>query len=312
VAVALVSVVVILQYSRRILLNVPYIVVGKGLSDAGFALFFLDPLYDPWFYLRNFLCAGNHLILSAAILCGIPVVVSHPATRYYVTLLIILVILLNNFVPNLSTRYTYFTQPFLILVASSVVIISLRHIFTLSKKCLLLIPNTAKNTFPIIFTSAFFLTTNMSIANTYNLNSSPDWIMQMSPDIYWIDYREASHFLRYHVRSSDIVISLMPQTLEFYNTNSKGYYLQSYTDRQILYDVSEKSKGYLDKYVGNMVVRNIQELQYILNNYKRVFILAAPYPAFQESNDNAIKDYIEKSTRIIQEGYKTRIYIWER
>jgi hypothetical protein len=104
----------------------------------------------------------------------------------------------------------------------------------------------------------------------------------------------------------------MPQTLGFYNNNSKGFYLQSYTDRQIFYDISEKSKGYLDKYVGNSVIRNLQELQNIFNNYKRVYILAAPYPAFQESNDNVIKDYIEKNARTIQEGYKTRIYIWER
>jgi hypothetical protein len=152
----------------------------------------------------------------------------------------------------------------------------------------------------------------MTIANTYNLTSSPVWIMQMSQDIYWIDYREASQFLRNHIKSGDAVISLMPQTLELYNDNSKGYYLQSYTDRQIFYDVSQVSQGYLDKYVGNRVVRDIQELQYVLNNYKRVYILAAPYPAFQESNNNTIKDYIEKNARIVQEGYKTRIYVWER
>jgi hypothetical protein len=136
--------------------------------------------------------------------------------------------------------------------------------------------------------------------------------MQMVPDIYWIDYRNASVFLKYQLKSGDAVVSLMPQTLEFYNRDSNGKYLQSYTDRQIFYDVSESSVNYLDKYVGNKVIRDINELKHALSDSRKVYIIAAPYQAFLEDNDNAVKKYIEENTKVVHEGYKTRIYVWER
>jgi hypothetical protein len=311
-AAAMISVVVILQFSRRILLNIPYIVVGKGLSGAGFKLFFLDPMYDPWFYLENFLLSGNHLILTAIIIIGVPLIAINAGIRYYTMLLIVVIILLNNLMPNVSIRYAYFIQPFLILSASAILVSFISYIWILYSNFPPLTVGITNTVFTITLPLMIFLLTNTTFLQIYRLKSSPDWIAQTLPDVYNIDYRSTNYFLKNHVPSNTVIISLMPQTMEYYIGRRGDYYLQSYTNRQIFYDVSEVSSVYLDKYVGSQVIRNIQELMEIVNNQKRVYLVATPYAAFRTSNDKSINEFIERNGKIIYEGYKTRIYRLER
>jgi uncharacterized membrane protein len=310
-AAAMISIVVILQFSRRILLNVPYIVVGKGLSDAGFKLFFIDPMYDPWFYLENFLLSGNHFILTAIIIIGIPLIISNAAIRYHFTLLIVVVILLNNLIPNLSTRYAYFVQPFLVISSAAILMSSINLIWTFFGRISFLTLNISNAIFSVALPLAVLSLTNTEVFRMYRIKSSPDWIVQTLPEVYGIDYRSTDYFLRNHSSLSDVVISMMPQALEYYTGKEGNYYLQSYTDRQIFYDVSETSSVYLDKYIGSRVIRNIQELEEVMNSHKRVYLVATPYSAFRSSNDKLVDEFIERKGRIIYESYKTRVYILE-
>jgi hypothetical protein len=301
--------VVILQFSRRILLNIPYIVVGKGLSDAGFKLFFLDPMYDPWFYLENFLLSGNHLILTVVIIIGMPLIISNSATRYCITLLIVVIILLNNLIPNLSTRYAYFVQPFLILAASAILMRSISFIWILCGRFFPLTLSISNAILTITLPFVVLVLTNTEFLRMYRLKSSPEWIIQTLPEVYAIDYRSTDYFLKSHLSSNDIVISLMPQTMEYYIGRRGNYYLQSYTNRQVFYDVSEVSTAYLDKYIGSRVIRNIRELMDVINNHRKIFLVATPYSSFRSSNDKSVDEFIVRNGKIIYESYNTRIYI---
>jgi hypothetical protein len=311
-AAAMISVVVILQFSRRILLNIPYIVVGKGLSDAGFTLFFLNPMYDPWFYLKDFLLSGNHLILTAIIIIGIPLIVVNAGIRYYTSLLVVVIILLNNLVPNLSTRYAYFSQPFLILSASSILIGYISFIRSLYSNFFFLTVSIITIILSVTIPFIVFALTNTMFLQMYRLKSSPEWMIQMLPEVYGIDYRSTDYFLKNHLLPDDIIVSLMPQTMEYYTGKKGNYYLQSYTDRQIFYDVSEVSSTYLDKYVGSQVIRNIKELMDVVNSHKRIYLVATPYAAFRSSNDKVIDEFFDRNGKIVYESYKTRIYKLER
>ena len=311
-AVCIVGMAVSLQLSRRIVLNFPYIVVGKGLSDAGFTLFFLSPSYDPWFYMQYFLFAGNHFIMTVLVILGGPLVLTNRDIRFYYSLMIVLLVLLTNFIPNLSTRYAYFIQPYLILTASLIMIHFIISVYRSQKIILFYVHIVTKYLCLFAFPLTMFLSTNTMMLHLYRLGKSPEWIIQMLPDIYGIDYRSTSRFLKNVLRQDATVISVMPHTLEYYGNWKSNYYLQSYTNRQILYDVSDISNNYLDKYIGAPVIRNISELNDIMNRHRTVYIVATPYAEIQSTNDKPILEFIAKNSRIVYESYRTRIYLWRR
>lgn len=171
---------------------------------------------------------------------------------------------------------------------------------------------TAKGLFNASFLLIIFLSTNTLVLQLYRLESSPERVTQMLPEAYWVDYRSTDRFIKDRISPNDVIISLMPHTLEYYIDRRGNYYIQAYTDRPIFYDVSGSSAGYLDKYIGSPVIRNLAELKDVLNRHRRVWIIAAPYTAFQSNNDQAIIEYIGKNSKIAYESYKTRVYLWER
>jgi hypothetical protein len=89
-------------------------------------------------------------------------------------------------------------------------------------------------------------------------------------------------------------------------------FLQTYTDRQIYYDVSEASGRYIDKFMGSPVIRSYAELRNVLDRHRRAWIVAAPYSAFESNDDKATIDYIVKGSKIVYESYETKVYLWER
>lgn len=311
-AVAIVVSVVALQLSRRVLLNFPYIVVGTGLSTESFTLFFLNPMYDPWFYIQNFLFSGNHIVLTILIILGFPRVFKDQGVRYNLILLGVLLMLLTNLLPVASIRYAYFSLPFLILPASAITVYFASFIWNLQKTSLFRSVNMAKGVFTICLPLVIFLSTNTVVLQLYRLGASPVWIAQMLPEVFGIDYRSTDHFVNKHIGKDDIVIALMPHTMEYYSGRRSNYYLQTYTDRQIFYDVSGNTPGYLDKFIGSSVIRSITELKDVLNRNRRVWIVAAPYVAFLYDNDKSTIEYINRNAKVVHESYKTRIYLWEK
>jgi hypothetical protein len=311
-AVILIVVVVGAQMSHRILSNVPYIVVGKGLSGATFTLAFLDPMYDPWFYVQNFLLAGTNLVLTLVLIAGLPFLVRHPATRYYGVLLLVLVGLLTNLLPNLSVRYIYFALPFMLLPAAALVVMGVSALWQMLPDGAGWTSGTARGVFAVVFPALVLCSTNTQVLHLYRLGSPAAWSAETLPEIHSVDYRATHRFLKNHIASGDVVVALMPHTLEYYGGLQSDYYLQAYTSRQIFYDVSESTFRYLDKYNGSAVVRNLSELTDVLHRHRRVWIVAAPYGAFLATNDAPIRDYIQQNTRVVYESYKTRVFLWER
>ena len=109
----IVGLVVFGQQSHRILTNVPYIVVGQGLSGATFKLFFLDPHYNPLFYVQTFLLAGNHIVLDCPVIFGLPLIFTNRGLRYYFSIMAMLLMLLTNFLPNLPSAMATSSNHFL-------------------------------------------------------------------------------------------------------------------------------------------------------------------------------------------------------
>ena len=129
IAVGLVSLAVGLQLIRRLLLQIQYLVVGQGLSDVSMpTLYFLDPMYDPTFYLKNFLWLENNAILTLLVIVMLPLLFKHQGSTYYCSLLFSIIFLMTNTLSNSAIRYVYYLQPFLILSSSVAVLLIIDHI----------------------------------------------------------------------------------------------------------------------------------------------------------------------------------------
>ena len=297
------------QLIRRNLSNVMYIMVGAGLSGKIFELAFLSPLYNPLFYVQTFLFDGNHLMLTILVLVGLPFIFANTEARYFFIILFVMMLLLTNFFPEISTRYVYFIQPFLILPASAVIIRLIDYIRAFPAPQFRGI-KTAKFIFCLMFPVAVFLSTNMQCLRLFRLGNHD---LSVSNDIFpFPDYRSPASFIKDRLLPDDAVISLMPHTFEYYTGRQSDYYLQENTLRQIIYDVSESSHGYLDKYVGNKVIRNIEELQEVLNRHRRVWIEAVAYYPFVRLNSGPTLEYLFKNTKLVFETYNGKVYLWEK
>ncbi len=310
IATGIISLAVMVQLGRRILLNYPYIVVGKGLSGATFSLAFTEPFYTPWFYLQNFLFSGDHLLLSLLVLLGLPFLVKDRSARYFCILLWLLLTFLTNLMPNVSLRYVYFLLPFLILPASAIVLHVVSSVWQLPGERSWVVA-AGKIVSSFLFIVMVLAATNGEILQLTRLGFSDGLNAETNPNVSGVDYRSTHLFLEKKILPGDAVISLMPQTLEYYAGRRNDYYIQAYTSRQVFYDVGTYANWYLDKYSGSPVIRNLTELQDVLNRYKRVWIVVAPYGAFLRTNDDPIIDYISLNARVAFESYKTRIFLWK-
>ncbi len=308
---------VFVQLIRRNLSNVMYIMVGAGLTGKIFQLAFLSPLYSPWFYVQNFLFDGNHILLTLFTVCGLPFIFANTEARYFFIILFVLLMLLTNLFPEVSTRYVYFVQPFLILPASAVIVRFLEYIRKIPAQGFRG-TETARIIFCLMFPAAIFLSANMQCLQLLRLGNHN---LSVSNEIFpFPDYRSAAFFIKDRLLPDDAVISLMPHTFEYYTGRQcKGtppacpyYYLQENSLRQIVYDVSESSHGYLDKYVGTQVIRNLDELQDVLNRHRRVWIEAVAYYPFVRLNSGPTLEYLFKNTKLVFETYNGKVYLWER
>jgi hypothetical protein len=164
----------------------------------------------------------------------------------------------------------------------------------------------------VVFLSGLFLSSNRLVFKIDQPVGSLAWMGQMLPELYWIDYTGTNRFLQAHLADGDAIVSLMPHALRYYLQVEALHHLQTYTDRQIFYDVSEASGRFLDKYVGSAVLRNVDEVREGVARHARAWIVATPYNAFSTTNDKATIDYVAQNAKVVYESYQSRVYLWER
>jgi hypothetical protein len=308
-AVALVCVAVMLQLIRRTLLQYPYLVVGQGLSDVSLpTLYFLDPMYDPIFYLKNFLWLENNVVLTLLLLAGMPFIVRQCGFAYFCALMFSVIFMMTNLLSNAATRYVYYLQPFLILSASA------SSLYILNRT-ILFVQNTVYHFIYIVkyVVSAVFIliiisSTSMFMKLYALSNFSYQSGIYIRTGIYYIDYKNTSKYVESHYRSGDLVISVMPGSLDFYSRIESNYFIENYTIRQVFYDPTESYLRYLERTVGNPVIRDFDELHDIINNYDRVWVIAVPYSIFLKTLSEEMKQYIQKEGKVVYESYNARVY----
>ncbi len=315
IALGIVLLMVFFQQARRILYQVPpYLIVGTGRSDIGTpSLFFLDPMYDPTFYLKHFFWLENQAVLTLLLIVGVFWVRKHRGLAYLYAILGTLIFMMTNFLAATAVRYGYYAQPFLILSAAAVCIRILDGVAGWIGSPRLVPATLVKGLVGLFLPVMLVLASQTSILRLYRLSAAQATpLPQTRRGVYTVDYRTTGEFLRRAFREGDLVIPVMPHAIEHYSQTKSHYYMDINLIKQIGYDISGQFPGFLDKYTGNPVLRNFGELKDILERHRRVWFVMAPISILTEYADPRLVAYIEKNSRIVHESYGARIYLWEK
>ena len=313
-AVGIAGLAVFFQQARRMLIQNPYLIVGTGKSDIGLpTLAFLDPMYDPLFYINKFFLLENHVVLTIVAVLGIPFIFRHQGLKYFTLLLFSLPFLMNNLLPAVASRYAYYLQPYLVIVSSAVIIQYVDLVLGMGRRYSTPFLRWVKIFVGIALPAIVFLSSNTFVLKMYRLSSTPaNPPPQTRFGVQNTEYRMTNHILGNLFEEGDVTIVAMPHTLRYYTGRSGEYALNTYLARQNVYDVNETPPGLLDKYVGNPVIRSKSELMDVLNRNRRVWMVSAPSVGLALSNDSEVVDYINTQFKVVYENYQTKVYLWER
>jgi hypothetical protein len=310
IAVSLVVVAVALQLTRRILLLIPYLVVGTGLSDVSFPMpFFLDPMYDSTFYIKNFLWLENNAVLTLLLIAGLPLLFTHRGIAYYMTLLLSVLFMMTNLLERSTIRYVYYLQPFLILSAAAVALAITDGVGNIVPSFCLWISWLSRSTGLAAAVALIVLGSSLFL-KLYRLNDFA-YIsgIHIRPDSYYCDYRSSAQYVKTHYQEGDLVIVAMPEILQYYGNMQGDYFVQDYTKIQVLFDPVNDSPRYLERMTGIPTIRNFNELKNILNQHRRTWIVAVPHGLFSRLSGYEIMEYICEHGKVVYESYDARIYL---
>ena len=310
---AIVFLTVFAQMSRRILYQYPYLAVGGGISDIGLpTLFFLDPMYDPYFYFNAFFLMENNFSLTLVLVAGLFLITTDRPLRYLYILLLGTVFVLTNFLQVASTRYVYHMEPLLILIASATILVYGNRLKSICSH-----PNLAVRLAKLSSAAAasflLLLSSNALFLHLYLLSATPYSPLTLTrQNVYWCDYKSVGQYVKQHIRQDDLIFSMMPHTLQHYAGVTNGYGLMTLLAKTMVYDKVDLSYGFMDKYVGDPIVTTFDEFILLLGRYNRIWIVGAPASLVSAQNDTQTLDYINRNFRVVYEGYGTRVYLWEK
>jgi len=314
-ALGVMGLVIFLQQARRILYQVPpYLVMGAGRSDVSTpSLFFLDPMYDPTFYLKNFFWLENHAAMTTLVILGAFWVHKSRNLAYLYALLGTVMFLMTHLLSATAVRYGYYMQPFLILSAAAVCMRMVEGVASWVAAPRLILTSYVKGVAGILLPVTLFLASQDSVLHLYRLSTAQATpLPQTRRGVYAVDYRSAGLFLRHAFQEGDLIIPVMPHAIEHYAGKKSHYYMNINLVKQMGYDISGAFPGFLDKYTGNPVLRSAEELKDILERHRRVWFVIAPMSMFTDYADPRLVSYIERNSRIVHESHGARIYLWEQ
>ncbi|MEP0357649.1 glycosyltransferase family 39 protein [Paraglaciecola sp.] len=315
IAALLILFVIAFQGIRRMLLQSPFVMVGFGKSDlATPKLTFTESSYEPWYYLQNFFFIESHFALSLFFIIGFILIFYDKKLSFVVLFVLMAYLSLTNLLGYYNAHYFYFVLPAFLIAVSAIFVKLLMVIQSFSSRQGLLIHRAQGAFVGMLMAFVLFIPASSGVLHLYKLmsNSIDGLRVDYRGNLAGMDGRGVSNALRKYKREGDLVLTSIPLVTEHYVEDKGDYFVQTITDRKVVYDTVKKSPYYVDKFVGNPVLRSKQELQDVLQRNDRVFFVAAPVNGLTRIIDEETLDFINQNMRVIEESYDSRLYIWER
>lgn len=311
----LVVLTLVVQGVRRIFLQEPHLMLGSGKGDVSLPqLGFLNDSWNPLFYVINFFGMETHLLLGGVFILGFYYFIKIEKLKYYYLFFILTVLFLSNFLLFYNAHYLYFIYPFFIISVGVILSNALADGYRVLAR------DSSNITMGLgVFTAIFFLVTLVSSVNSdymhaYSVGNQGHLGVRLDyrNDLAQPDYRTVSLALKEGIRPGDVVISMAPMPTKLYSGVSSDYFLQTITDRKIVYDRNLDSPFYRDKFIGSVVLRNVEEFKDVLASNERVWFVASPYESMPGVIDSESIAFINSNFRTIKESYDARLYLWVR
>jgi len=316
-----VALVIFIQYCLRILTQSPYLAVGTGPGDIKFdPFFFLNAMYDPYFYLQHFFWLEGHEVLTLLFILGVFMAVRDRTLRYLVAVLLSVFLAMTNFLPAYAQRYLYYAQPLLILSAASVCVSILRGLVDDRPWEWIRNPfqggpgitGAVRLTAAVVLPVMVFLSSNSLAFKFYRFSEKPgEPPPQTRLGVYYIDYRSANEYLGRSFRKGDAIVAVMTHMVYYYSGLKSDYNFNSTLASRSYYDPESLPPKYLDRYMGNPVMRDFEEARNALLDHPRVWIIAAPSDGFVSQNERDLVQYLLDNSKVMYESYKAKVYLWK-
>lgn len=306
--------VVFTQLYLRTMQSDPFLLIGSGKANITTPqLAFTLPDFDPFYYLDNIFLSEQYLLLSCFFVIGFIFFLTERNFKQPYFFVLLTIATYTLFLPVTAIRYVYFVLPFF-LTGISATTIKIFEISFSGNISLFTVNSINKFTQYIViillFLSAgsyFFKPGELS---KDEMNIPTAW--EIRNDIQSTDYRGIINELEKRYRTEDIVITRAPFLLDEYSEIKGNFSIQSLLTTLVVYGIRDNDPFYRDKWKGNPVLRNIQELEDILYRNKRVWLLAAPTGTFLKSLDTKVLEFIDQNFILKAETDHAKLYLWEK
>jgi len=315
------SVIVLIQLAYRTYWSVPFMIIGSGLSDATFKFMFLTQAYNPWYYVKNFLLTQNHIFLSALALIGLPFILKSRGLRYIFVILGSVLFLFSNTFSLYATRYIYFLQPLLIILASA----ALLKIAELASGLVEGFRSPGikflRYGIPVALSSLLFMATNDYILKPYRLSPNPapvedprgmdlGGVIEERRNLYPVDFRGVNTYLKDHLLPGDVVVTVYTHPTLFY-AGKADYFEETIVDTQVVYLDDNERERLANKTVDVPTITDLSAFKLFLGNHERVWFVASSFDLFNYLNEKNFIDYFMGTMKPVYETYRARLYLWE-
>lgn len=305
---------VFLQQVRRLFHQNSYLVIGGRMSNIAFPqLFFLDPMFNPMFYVSGFFLGEYNTILSIFALCGFMFLVKERAIRFTLVVLSTVAFFQTVALAATSLRYAYYLEPLLLVSAVISTFLLLRYFScNLADKSFFTTAIHGLNTGILI--SLLFLCTNDYLLKPDYLTANPETPPPLTKaNICWNDYKSVAHYMKENYTSGDVVFSMMPHALEYYSGIDSSYSFTTLLARVVfLPDKKDDYIGYRDKYLGNPTLVTFEEFQQVAESAPTTWIVTTPDNATYSLNDDKTIEYIHENFDSLFESYSGKVLVKRR
>lgn len=310
VAASLMIFVVVLQLTYRTVLREPYLGIMTGRSEISMAtIAFTSVGYDPFYYAEG-LFTEAHLVIGSCLVLGLLFVrTSRPLVFLYLFLGLV-ILFLTSALGYYALRYIYLALPAALLIASATSVMIVDRLTADSDSVV------SRRVRALGLAAVGLL--HFSVASPWGLSptgASPELAKvrptELGHEHPGFSFRSVADALEEQRRPGDVLIVQAPFPFQVYTGLKGDYFLQTVVAGSIFYQ--EKSMPfYTDKWVANPVLRDRNDLDEVLHNNERVWLVATPDGASKLSIGDDLYSFFEKNATVVMETEDGRLYLWKR
>lgn len=311
-AARIIIVAVIIQLTFRTVLRSPYEKLGSSLGDISFLnLAFTRTDFSPFFYIRAFIQSDSHSIMVLFFIGGLFFFKVNHNMRFLYFLVLGCQVFLTVFLGLYALRYSYFLLPYVLMIsAASTFLLSDWFVRTLTLKSSGVIQVIRWLNILLLSVLQLVVAAPKGLQGNRLFSDGREAALEFRYHHRGASFRTIAMALKNHYQPGDIIIVQAPSPLIVYTQITGDYFLQSIASSAVFFSGTD-SPYYMDKWVGNPVLRHYDELQDLLYQSTRVWFVSVPHFRSMKRLEPALQVFITQKMQLVEEGINGQLYLWE-